>query len=233
METLQNPAQTRDHILSSDLARLCLPQEYQDADRRWAWVNSICCAFLLIGIVGLKPPEVHVKPMTEMTDVVPIIITPLEEPAKTEAPEPDQTSDVTPDAPVVATAVAADPTTATFAVPIKGPIALVPARFAAPPPRDQRPSPSNATKYSASVGDWGGHLLNYPPLAKRMGYQGKVVLLITVNPSGTVTSVQLKSSSGYKILDDAALDHVRKHLRLRNPPGEVRHHTLEVEFRLR
>jgi TonB family protein len=65
-----------------------------------------------------------------------------------------------------------------------------------------------------------------------MGYQGIVTLLITVDPSGTVTDVEIKKSSGYKVLDDAALNHVRKHLRLRNPPGEVRLHTLDIVFKL-
>jgi TonB family protein len=65
-----------------------------------------------------------------------------------------------------------------------------------------------------------------------MGYQGKVVLLIVVDPSGTVTSVEIKNSSGYKILDDAALQHVQANLRLRNPPGEVRRHTLDIVFRI-
>lgn len=238
MESSASVANPHDYALSSDLARLCLPQEYKDSNRRLAWINSICCAFLLIGIMGLKPPEVRIKPLTEVTDVVPIVITPPEEPPKTETPEqppdPDQTPEVTTDTPVVATVVAANPTAAAFAVPVEGPVILAPMRFAAPPPRDLRPPvSSDPTRYNPSIGDWGGHPLpNYPPLALRMGYQGKVVLLITVDPSGTVTSVQVKNSSGYKILDDAALAHVRAHLRLRNPPGEVRYHTLDIVFRI-
>ena len=62
----------------------------------------------------------------------------------------------------------------------------------------------------------------YPGLAIRNGYQGTVTLQITVDAAGIVSDVQVKKSSSYKILDDSALDHVRKHLRLRNPPGEIR-----------
>lgn len=239
MESAFSTASPHVYALSSDLARLSLPQEYKDANRLLAWVNSICCAFLLIGIVGLKPPEVRIKPLSEVMDVVPVIITPPEElpkPVTTEQPpETDQPTEDTPDTPVVATVVAANAAAAAFAVPVEGPVILAPMRFAPPPPRDLRPpTPStDPTKYNPSIGDWGGNPTpKYPPMALRMGYQGKVVLLITVDPSGTVTSVQVKNGSGYKILDDAALQHVQAHLRLRNPPGEVRHHTLDIVFRI-
>ena len=237
METSASGAKPHDYALASDLARLCLPQEYKDANRRLAWINSICCVFLLIGIMGIKPPEVRIKPPTEVTEVVPIVITQPEEPPKLERPEqppaPDQTPEVMTDPPVVAPVVAANPMAAAFAVPVEGPVILAPTRYAAPPPRTLRPPTANATRYNPSIGDWGGHPQpSYPPLALRMGYQGKVVLLIAVDPSGTVTSVQVKNSSGHKILDDAALEHVRAHLRLRNPPGEVRNHTLDIVFRI-
>ena len=173
-----------------------------------------------------------------MTDIVPVIITPPEElpkPVTTEKPpDTEQPPEDTPDTPVVATVVAANPAAAAFAVPVEGPVVLAPTRFAAPPPRDLRPPvSSDPTKFNPSIGDWGGHPQpNYPPLALRMGYQGKVVLLIEVDPTGTVTSVQIKNSSGYKILDEAALQHVQSHLRLRHPPGEVRRHTLDIVFQI-
>jgi hypothetical protein len=125
MESSASAASPHHYALSSDLARLSLPQEYKDASRRLAWVNSICCAFLLIGIVGLKPTQVRIKPLTEVTDIVPVIITPPEEPPKPvtpeQPPEPDQPTETTPDAPVVATVVAANPAAAAFAVPVEGP----------------------------------------------------------------------------------------------------------------
>jgi len=226
------------YALSSDLARLSLPQEYKDTNRLLAWINSICLTFLLIGIVGLKAPKVRIKPLSEAVDVVPVVITPPEElpkPVTTEKPpEEEQPAEETTDTPVVATVVAANAAVVAFAVPVEGPVVLAPVRHAAPPPRDLRPAvSSDPTKYNPSIGDWGGNPApKYPPLALRMGYQGKVVLLIAVDPSGTVTSVQVKSGSGYKILDDAALEHVRAHLRLRNPPGEVRHHTLDIVFQI-
>jgi len=240
MQASSAAASPLNYALSSDLARLSLPQEYRDANRLLAWVNSICCAFLVIGIVGLKAPKVRIKPLTEVVDIVPVVITPPEELPRHESAEPTEevveTTEVMTDTPVVATVVAANATAAAFAVPVEGPVILAPMRYAPPPPRDLRPPPTprgDPTKYVPSVGDWGGNPApKYPPLALRMGYQGKVVLLIAVDASGAVTSVEVKTSSGYKILDEAALEHVRAHLRLRNAPGEVRHHTLDIVFQL-
>ncbi len=48
----------------------------------------------------------------------------------------------------------------------------------------------------------------YPLLARRRGYQGRVVVAATVLSSGEVEFASLVSSSGYDMLDDAALEAV-------------------------
>lgn len=50
----------------------------------------------------------------------------------------------------------------------------------------------------------------YPPLARRMGEQGKVVLRVLVNSSGTTDRVELRTSSGSRLLDAAALETVKQ-----------------------
>src|SRR2546423_15471782 len=70
------------YALSSDLARLCLPSEYRDSNRALAWVDSICFAFLLVGLVGLKAPRVVVRPLSAPQDIVPVVFTPPEEQPK-------------------------------------------------------------------------------------------------------------------------------------------------------
>ena len=221
---------------ASELSKLCLPQAYKDSNRRLAWVNSICFLFLLIGAVGFSPPKIYVRPLSEVNDVIPIILAPPEDtppPPTEQPPDPEPAAEATLDAPVVATVVAADASTVAFAVPVEGPVVLAPTRFAGPPPANPRPPTGNPSKYIPSVGDWGGHPApEYPGQAIRMGYQGTVTLQITVDASGTVSDVLVKKSSGYKILDDSALHHVRNHLRLRNPPGEMRYHTLDIVFKL-
>jgi protein TonB len=49
----------------------------------------------------------------------------------------------------------------------------------------------------------------YPRLARERGYEGEVVLKVEVMQNGDCGSVSLKKSSGYRILDDAAVRAVR------------------------
>ncbi len=49
----------------------------------------------------------------------------------------------------------------------------------------------------------------YPPLSRRMGEEGKVILRVTVNPQGTADNVEIKTSSGSTRLDDSAQKTVR------------------------
>jgi protein TonB len=50
---------------------------------------------------------------------------------------------------------------------------------------------------------------NYPPLSRRMGEEGKVILRVLVNPQGAADSVEVKTSSGSQRLDDAAVNTVK------------------------
>ncbi len=50
----------------------------------------------------------------------------------------------------------------------------------------------------------------YPPLSRRLGEQGKVMLRVLVNANGMADTVELKSSSGSSRLDEAALATVRR-----------------------
>jgi protein TonB len=51
---------------------------------------------------------------------------------------------------------------------------------------------------------------NYPKIAKRHGYEGLVVLNVFVMESGNVGKIEIRKSSGYDVLDESALDAVRK-----------------------
>lgn len=46
---------------------------------------------------------------------------------------------------------------------------------------------------------------NYPELARRLGLQGNLILQVTVQKNGSIQQVQVVYSSGYKILDEAAM----------------------------
>lgn len=51
---------------------------------------------------------------------------------------------------------------------------------------------------------------HYPPMSRRMGEQGKVMLRVLVNADGSASQVQLKSTSGSIRLDQSALDTVKR-----------------------
>lgn len=50
----------------------------------------------------------------------------------------------------------------------------------------------------------------YPQEARNKGYQGTVRLKVEVLPNGRVGEIELKESSGYEVLDQSALDTVKK-----------------------
>src|SRR5438128_1398194 len=68
--------------LSSDLSKLCLPSEFQEPQRKLAWVDSICFLFLVIGLVGIKAQKVVERPLTQVAEVRVEIYTPPEEQPK-------------------------------------------------------------------------------------------------------------------------------------------------------
>jgi len=59
---------------------------------------------------------------------------------------------------------------------------------------------------------------SYPPLSRRMGEQGSVLVRVLVGADGYPQKAELKRSSGYERLDRAALEYVMK---CRYAPGKV------------
>ena len=234
MEASPTLESARDYALSSDLARLCLPQEYKDSNRRLAWVNSICCLFLLVGFVGFKPPKVVVKPLSEQTEIVPVVFTPPEEPPPTQQqPRPDEPpppSEATVDSPVVATVVAADASSVAFAVPVQGPVILAPARFAAPPPATQAPPKPTTFNPSTAVG--GSYPdPSYPREELLSHHEGSIMLYVIVDPTGLPGEVSVKDGSRYPGLDRYAAQWVKS--RWHWPPGETRYYYVPIVFQIR
>ncbi len=88
-----------------------------------------------------------------------------------------------------------------------------------PPPKKAEPSPTEvaqtAPEPEATQGDSEPLLVEaapppYPALARRRGWQGTVLCRIAVGPDGAVAEARLERSSGYSVLDDAALEAVRE-----------------------
>lgn len=115
-------------------------------------------------------------------------------PATAAAPTPSSVASV-PSAGTASTAPATDGSTAPAA--------------AAPPARIDLPSASAA------------YLSNppppYPPLSRRLGEQGKVVVRVRIEADGTASAAEVRTSSGFERLDQAALQTV---LRWKYVPGK-------------
>jgi len=78
------------------------------------------------------------------------------------------------------------------------------------------------TKFNPSVSGGGTHPPpQYPAVALRNHYQGTVVIEFTVDASGTISSAKVQKSSGYPVLDEAALEVVKT--RWRFPAGEPKY----------
>jgi len=85
----------------------------------------------------------------------------------------------------------------------------------APPPQtvqETTPGPSTppAPRREMAYPDYGkSPALTYPPLARRRGLEGKVILKVLVSKEGHPLEVTLEESSGHSILDKSALKAVR------------------------
>ncbi len=65
---------------------------------------------------------------------------------------------------------------------------------------------------------------NYPHIAQRKGWQGKVLLAFNINQQGNISDIHIKDSSGYAVLDQAAHHSLRqiKQITVNNWPFSVK-----------
>ena len=77
----------------------------------------------------------------------------------------------------------------------------------------------------------------YPPPAQRRGWEGTTEVVLQISADGKVTTITLGKSSGHAILDEEALDMVRRASPLPQAPPDLRGRALAVTvpivFRLR
>lgn len=227
----------RPYRLTDGLAKLCLERGYKDSYRKLAWANSICALFLVVGVVGLKPSSGVVQPLSETIESIPVVLIPMEvppQPIRLEAQKQPATASVPPiDTPeVVPVVAAADRADVAFAVPVQGRIAVAPAARFVPPPAVSS-SPSAPVKFNPQTGAEGGFYPapGYPVTARRNRYEGTVNVEILVGEDGRVLETEVRDSSGYPLLDEAAVEVVQK--RWRFPAGESRRYVWSCVFQLR
>jgi protein TonB len=215
--------------LKSELARFCLPSAKRDGNLKLAWTNSLCLLFLLIGIAGARRGIIAIKPAPPLVEAIPVVVQPVVLPPQqtTEKSQPTE-SDNNNSAPVAV--IIPQTPNINFSVPTIGSL-IVPANLAAAPPLEPL-RPKNEVASVSSTGVGGERPAPpYPKLAIETGEQGTVVLSLTGNKAGDVISVEVKSSSGFPILDRTAADFIKAHWRLPAGGGVFRTSiTYELQF---
>lgn len=71
---------------------------------------------------------------------------------------------------------------------------------------------------------------HYPALAQHHGWQGEVLLAFRVEPDGTIGAIEVVRSSGYAILDQAAIESMRAIEQLEFAPGLRLQRMLELSM---
>lgn len=99
---------------------------------------------------------------------------------------------------------------------------------AEPPPPPASPQKLQGRALNRAQAALSKHLY-YPPAAVAQGQEGEVLLLLLLDERGRVVSSEIFRSSGYELLDRAALDAARLVGVL---PGNPRQTLLPVAFRL-
>lgn len=210
--------------LKSDLARLCLPRPEGHPERMLAWVNSICLLFLIVAVSGVRPKLPMPKAVPPLDQPVPIILQPVAPPPQqAEQPSQNESTDDKAPAPRVVV-VTPDSPAINFSVPTIGNVVVPNAIAAAPPPAPLKAAAPrvvhNEPKSIGSTGEGGDRPQPpYPEMALKFNQQGTVVLLLTVDDSGLVQSVNIKETSGSSILDRSTVEFVRRHWIV--PPGKT------------
>ena len=169
-------------------------------------VELVVPAEILVEFIEPPAPKVAPPPPVKPAPPTPVVrkqtVAKAPTPVKTEAPLPLAIADSTP-TPNAPTGVMAPAEVA--------PPAAAPQAAAAPPAPARVELPSSDADYLQNPKP------AYPALSKRLGEQGKVVVRVFIAVDGTAQKAEIKQSSGFERLDQAALNTV---LRWRYVPGK-------------
>ncbi len=150
----------------------------------------------------VEPPPAPPKPPVPVKQPIVKKVAPLPPP-----PWPVAIADPTP-APNAPTGVVAPHPPAP---PIAAPVAAAPVAPVAPPAPPKVELPSSDATYLQNPKP------SYPSLSKRLGEQGKVVIRVLIGVDGVAQKAEIRQSSGFDRLDQAALTTVQ---RWRYVPGK-------------
>jgi hypothetical protein len=229
--SMAHPVAAEAYALRSELAHFCLPAAHQDAQRKLAWVDSLCLGFLIIGLIGIKPPVPPVLTVAPLEEPMTAAIEPPPptEPQELAPSQPEEISEQPPDSPQVI-AVALPSPSFNFSVPTRGNLIVPSAMASAPPARpmqaleqkaampvatilrpqgrgSDRPEPS----FPHSLIDGGSMGTRKEILQRGTLEQHPLALLAVVETNGVLSALTVEASSGFPQLDQYTLDWVKKH----------------------
>ena len=153
---------------------------------------------LVVGQLDIPVPSAILVKLVEKTAAPQPVMAP---PVPTQPSKPQPVASKSTPTPRQIMAVAAEPTAspANFSVP--APVAAPPVPVAAVP---SAPSPVAVTAARFNAAYLNNPEPKYPPLSRRLGEEGKVLLKVKVLPDGNPASVELERSSSFDRLDEAA-----------------------------
>jgi periplasmic protein TonB len=157
----------------------------------------MAAAPIMVDLITLPRIEPRPEPPVE---IVPPKPRPRPKPVAKALPKPPETS------PVV-----------TAPVETPSPMVVAPPPEPPPPPpvalAPPEPAPAPVVEVSPPIFN-AAYLDNpqprYPPLSRRIGEQGRVILRVLVTPAGNAQQIEVRDSSGHARLDDAAREAVRQ-----------------------
>ena len=179
------------------------------AGRPLAWTAALGATACVICVIGIFAPPIEKKhykaDQHEAEARYEVFVPPATPPPEVASPKPS--TEPVAEIPIVATAPSlAATTTDTVSALV---ISVVPAikglsRLAVPPTlRAQSFMRSNDSGRFPEP--------PYPRWARQQGLQGKLTLRVEVSPSGAISELQLKETSGHDLLDRHVLEWVRAH----------------------
>ncbi len=85
-------------------------------------------------------------------------------------------------------------------------------------------------QYRLALIDAARRYKRYPAQAMEKGWQGRVEIRLVIGANGVIQTVMVKTSSGYRILDDQAMDMVRRGKPLTQIPPALRGREFTVDI---
>lgn len=167
---------------------------------------------ILVSLVSPEPAAEEPKPEIQPPQVIKPVPKPVKKIVEPQPQKPEPVAEPEPRLVSQAPETASAPPAPAVAETLSAPVAEAAPQPAAEPARPaevvQREEPLESPRFNADYLD--NPTPGYPPLSRRLGEQGRVLLRVHVAAGGTAKAVVLHKSSGHSRLDEIAADTVRR-----------------------